>query len=201
MQKQHILLVILLFFNCLLFPQINKYQKEIRISRTAIKTTVMSVVLIKTELPALNINYKLHTFTTHSNFLFHIGFIESTNNYTKVNTLGYLGKYQFGKATLKTLKYKGSTIKFLNSPELQEQMMLKLLKYNQKRLRRCIKKYSGTIINGVVITESGMLAAAHLAGQGNVKRFFRKGKNPKDRYGTSLTKYLCEFSGYSLQLN
>lgn len=201
MHKRYTLLVLFLFFNIFLFPQINEYQKERRIIRTAIKTTVMSVVLIKTELPALNINYKLHTFTTHSNFLFHIGFIESTNDYKKINSLGYLGKYQFGKSTLKTLKYKGSTVKFLNSPELQETMMLKLLKYNQKRLRRYIKKYSGTIINGVVITESGMLAAAHLAGQGNVKSFFRKGINPKDSYGTSLTKYLCEFSGYSLQLN
>ena len=121
-------------------------------------------------------------------------------NYKKINTLGYLGKYQFGKSTLKTLKYKGSIKDFLNSSNIQENLMIKNLNYNKRRLRKTIKTYSGTIIDGVTITESGMLAAAHLSGQGNVKRFFRNGKNPKDAYGSSVTKYLKEFSGYNLNL-
>ena len=35
-------------------------------------------------------------------------------------------------------------------------------------------------IHGVYITESGILAAAHLAGAGNVRKFFRKGYEFKD---------------------
>jgi len=157
---------------------------------TVINTNTEKIVLVNKKLI-------LHT---QNDFLTKLGFTESGNNYKRVNTLGYLGKYQFGKSTLRTLRYKGSTTYFLNSPKLQEKLMLKLLRYNKRRLRRYIKKYNGLVINNTVITESGILAAAHLAGQGNVKRFFRNGKNPKDKYGTPLTKYLTKFSGYSLEL-
>ena len=45
-----------------------------------------------------------------------------------------------------------------------------------------------------------VLAAAHLAGQGNVKKFFRSGNEFKDGYGTRLTSYMTKFSGYHLDL-
>jgi len=38
------------------------------------------------------------------------------------------------------------------------------------------------------------------AGAGNVKRWFRNGKNPKDKLGTSLEDYMKLFSGYTLNL-
>jgi hypothetical protein len=133
-------------------------------------------------------------------FLNAIGHFESGNDYKKVNTLGYLGRYQFGKSTLKTIKVKATKEEFLNNPHLQETAMWRLLKHNQRRLKKYIELYDGKVYNGKVITESGILAAAHLAGQGNVKKFFKNGKNTKDAYGTSLSKYLYEFSGYELKL-
>lgn len=136
----------------------------------------------------------------HDGFLYAIGKFESGNNYTKINTLGYLGKYQFGESTLKTLKIKSTPEEFLNNPQLQETAMWRLLKHNKRRLKKYIEKYDGRIHKGKLITESGILAAAHLAGQGNVKKFFDNGINPADAYGTKLSKYLYMFSGYTLKI-
>ena len=52
-------------------------------------------------------------------FLHDIGHQESGNRYFIVNRFGYMGKYQFGKSTLKTLKIKVTKEAFLNSPDLQ----------------------------------------------------------------------------------
>jgi len=134
-------------------------------------------------------------------FLNAIGHRESTNRYDVVNKWGYMGKYQFGKKTLKNLGYDVSKEEFLNSPHLQEKAMLDLLEHNKNILQSYIDSWEGKIIHGVEITESGILAAAHLAGPGNVKKYFQKGKNFKDGNGTKLTSYLTQFSGYDINLN
>ena len=133
-------------------------------------------------------------------FLNAIGMRESSNRYDVVNGWGYMGKYQFGKRTLKNLGYDISKKEFLNSPHIQEMAMLDLLSHNKKILQSYINQYSGVIVDGTKITESGILAAAHLAGPGNVKRYFKKGKQFKDGNGTKLTSYLINFSGYKLNL-
>lgn len=136
----------------------------------------------------------------HVDFLQAIGHKESGNNYSVVNSFGYMGKYQFGASTLKGLGFKVTKEEFLNNPALQEEAMQALLVHNRKKLKRQIEKYCEQTINGVYVTESGILAAAHLAGQGNVKRFFRKGYEFKDGYGTTMTSYMRKFSGYQLDL-
>ena len=133
-------------------------------------------------------------------FLNSIGMRESSNRYDVVNGWGYMGKYQFGKRTLKNLGYDISKKEFLNSPHIQEMAMLDLLSHNKKILQSYINQYSGVVVDGTKITESGILAAAHLAGPGNVKRYFKKGKQFKDGNGTKLTSYLINFSGYKLNL-
>ena len=133
-------------------------------------------------------------------FLNAIGMRESSNRYDVVNGWGYMGKYQFGKRTLKNLGYDVSKKEFLNSPHIQEMAMLDLLSHNKKILQSYINQYSGVIVDGIEITESGILAAAHLGGPGNVKRYFKKGKQFKDGNGTKLTSYLTNFSGYALNL-
>ena len=137
----------------------------------------------------------------HDRFLDAIGMRESSNRYDVVNGWGYMGKYQFGKKTLKSLGYDVTKEEFLNSPYLQERAMLDLLNHNKKILQKYIDHWDGKTIQGDVITESGILAAAHLAGPGNVKRFLRKGKEFRDGNGTKLTSYLTEFSGYELNLD
>lgn len=138
---------------------------------------------------------------THYAFLEAVGMRESSNNYKAVNQFGYLGKYQFGRETLNGLGYSNiSNREFLRSPDLQEQAMEDLLVHNKKILRRYIEQYEGKVINGIYITESGILAAAHLAGAGNVKRFFRKGYEFKDGNGTKMTSYMKKFSNYQLDI-
>lgn len=137
----------------------------------------------------------------HDMFLDAIGHRESSNRYDVVNGWGYMGKYQFGKRTLKALGYNVSKKEFLNSPYLQEQAMLDLLNHNKKILQKYINYWDGKTINGTKITESGILAAAHLAGPGNVKRFLKEGREFKDGNGTKLTSYLTQFSGYALNLD
>jgi hypothetical protein len=126
-----------------------------------------------------------------------IGFKESQGKYRKINSLGYLGKYQFGIETLKTIGVHNCDA-FLNNPRMQEKAFIALLSKNKWELRKVIERYDGTVLNGIRITESGILAAAHLAGVGSVKKYFRyKGKRfIKDAYGTSLRSYLRRFGGY-----
>lgn len=154
---------------------------------------IVEVEKITPELPEIKIK-------NHSLFLNDLGHRESTNNYKAVNQFGYLGKYQFGRATLNALGYdEVSNREFLANPSIQEEAMYALLLHNKKILRRQIEKYHGTTVNGIYITESGILAAAHLAGPGNVKKFFRKGYEFHDGNGTKMTSYMVMFSGYELE--
>ncbi len=126
-----------------------------------------------------------------------LGFKESQNNYFRVNTLGYLGKYQFGRTTLELIGIKDTNL-FLKTPELQEKAFIANAERNKWVLRKDIKRFVGKKINGVLITESGILAAAHLAGPGGVKKYLRSyGSNSfSDAYGTSIRSYMKRFAGY-----
>ena len=136
----------------------------------------------------------------HTAFLDAIGFRESTNNYKAVNRLGYLGKYQFGKKTLRAIGISVSKEEFLDSPKIQEEAMQLLLEHNRKNLKRFIKKYNNTTVHGIYVTESGILAAAHLGGAGSVKKWFRTGKVRKDGNGVKITSYMTRFGGYNLSI-
>ena len=118
-------------------------------------------------------------------FLLDLGFQESGNRYDVVNRFGYMGKYQFGKSTLRTLKIKVTKEAFLNSPDLQEYAMQQLLLHNKRKLQKYINDFDGQIIHGILVTESGLLAAAHLGGQGSVKKWFRNGKITQDGNGSN----------------
>ncbi|MFH4965862.1 peptidoglycan-binding protein LysM [Gaetbulibacter sp. M235] len=126
-----------------------------------------------------------------------LAFKESRGDYFTVNTLGYLGKYQFGKATLKLIGIHDSE-EFLKDPELQERAFIANAERNKWILRRDIKNFVGKKINGIAITESGILAAAHLAGAGSVKDYLRSygTENFEDAYGTTIEYYMKKFSGY-----
>ena len=134
------------------------------------------------------------------NFLNAIGHRESTNRYDVVNRWGYMGKYQFGRSTLKGLGFKVTKQEFLNNPQLQEEAMMALLLHNKEKLQKYIDVFDGQTVNGMLITESGILAAAHLGGQGSVKRYFKNGKVFRDGNGTKITSYMKQFSGYDIKL-
>jgi len=159
-------------------------------TRPAIK-----VIMPRIEAPKIEIDLK-----DHSSFLAKIGHYESGNRYEKVNRWGYMGRYQFGQETLKALNINVTKKKFLSSPMLQEEAMSRLLEDNQRTLRRYIRKYDSKVVNGIYVTESGILAAAHLGGAGSVIDWFKNGVDFKDANGTPITRYMKLFSGYQLDL-
>ena len=83
---------------------------------------------------------------------------------------------------------------------MQEKVFIAYCKVNKWILRKDIKRSVGKIINGIKITESGILAAAHLSGAGNVKKYLRSNgsRNLSDAYGTSIASYMEIFAGYDV---
>jgi hypothetical protein len=138
----------------------------------------------------------------YNSYVQKIGEKESGGNYEAVNTLGYLGKYQFGAMALQDmgLVKKGTSLKGLNNPsnwnieggkqaflsnaQLQEDTMLRYTKQNFKTLNRI----------GVINKDSspqevaGYLAASHLLGPGGAREL-SKGNVGADAYGTSSATY------------
>lgn len=128
-----------------------------------------------------------------------LAFKESQGNYFSTNTLGYLGKYQFGIGTLQLMGVYNAT-RFLNDPVLQERAFQTNIARNKWILRKDIARFQGKWVGGIEVTESGILAAAHLAGPGNVKKYLRSfgSLNFQDSYGTSIAHYMKKFSGYDV---
>jgi len=188
-----IILVVITMFALLAFAEVTKAVVVEQVKMEPLPIVVPEIV-IRAE--PLTIKSK-----SHQAFLEDIGERESSGRYGIVNAYGYLGKYQFGRNTLNSLGYKNiSSAEFLNNHSLQEEAMLELLIHNKKVLRRQIRKHHGKFLHGVLVTESGLLAAAHLAGPGNVRKWVRKGNDFKDGLGTSMTSYMVNFSGYRLEL-
>lgn len=115
-----------------------------------------------TETEYLNFPFTGKTFTGFKEAL---AFKESQGKYTLINSLGYMGKYQFGRAALRAIGINDNS-EFLNNPRLQEKAFKALLAKNKWILRKEIQEYDGKTVNGIEITESGILAAAHLGGAG-----------------------------------
>lgn len=134
-------------------------------------------------------------------FMEDLGYRESGGRYNIVNQYGYMGKYQFSIRTLRLIGIYTTKQQFLNNPSLQDEAMIRLLRHNKETLLPYIEKYDGNkIVSNVVITESGILAAAHLAGAGNVEKYFVTGRDFRDGNGTKLTYYMIKFSGYKLNI-
>ena len=155
----------------------------------------MALIKITPEAEVPNIIIK-----DHKAFLNAIGMRESSNRYHIVNKHGYMGKYQFGSKTLRSLGIKVSKKEFLSNPQMQEQAMHLLMRSNYKNLKKYIDKYDGKKIHGVKVTKSGIIAAAHLGGSGNVKKWFRRGLDFSDANGTKITSYMKKFEDYKLNL-
>jgi len=139
-------------------------------------------------------------------FLYKMAYYESRNNWRITNDSGYIGKYQFGRSALKSTGFSYvNSIKFKVNPDIwpeeqQDIAMIRLLKKNEINLDFYISKYNNTYLNDVYITKSGLLAAAHLAGVSNVKKYLNSNgtHNCKDIYGTTIEKYLKIFKNYIL---
>lgn len=140
-------------------------------------------------------------------FIMDLGFRESSNDWKSINLIGCLGEWQFSEATLKFLGYAHVTPEnFRRDPsifprEVQLEALLALINWNLHFLKR-YETFIGDTINGVVITQSGMIAASHLGGAKTLMDFLDSGGkvNKADTLGTSINDYMHLFQGYDLKM-
>jgi hypothetical protein len=138
-------------------------------------------------------------------FVTDLGYRESGNNWQSVNCIGCFGEWQFAESTVHYLGYKHVTLKKFRTdpgifpPELQRKVLESLIKVNLVLMKK-YESYIGDTINGVPITKSGMIAAAHLGGARSVKLFLSsKGKLDRaDVLGTRVSNYMKKFSFYDI---
>lgn len=158
---------------------------------------------------------------TLQDFLDALGKRESGGNYKAFNKFGYAGKYQMGEAALIDSGYyqkKGhynndwqgvftgkdnvhSINDFLNNPRAQENAQLAFKRRQWLYLKALnAHTYCGKNINNFTITESGLLAGAHLKGARTVAEYLKSNgkQNPKDGFGTTVESYIKNFAGYDV---
>lgn len=109
---------------------------------------------------------------------------EPSNNPQAENELGYIGLYQMGEAALIDNGYYSKPSKkynndwtgkhainskedFKNNPDVQN---IAVREY-QKQLWSQLQSHEGQTVDGVLLTKSGILAAAHLHGAAGFKEW------------------------------
>lgn len=142
---------------------------------------------------------------------------ESGGDYSIENSIGALGAYQFMPTTLNNLKELYNLPEwqpkenFLNNPALQDRYHDKLIESNYEALLASgAKDWLGIVVSGSLnpkykdyvayVNWYGLLAGSHLAGVGNVKKFFLQGVN-KDDGRTSVSDYMAFFSDINSEGN
>jgi len=128
---------------------------------------------------------------------------ESDNTPTVVNWLGYMGKYQFGPRTLWALgeEFKVTKAEFLSTETLQDRAMMQYMRDNRIWIADLIQQFDGKWYQGTYITESGLLAGAHLVGSHGLRAWLegRRGTRIIDAKGTHVRDYVRLFSRYNLE--
>ncbi|NJM70735.1 MAG: hypothetical protein HC862_11170 [Scytonema sp. RU_4_4] len=154
------------------------------------------------------------------------------------NPLSFIGKYQFGEILLIRLGYykadiyyghgadkkdwqgrwtkkKGidSKLKFLNSPNVQEEAIREAFRVYWKDINDILSQQGQSINNylgqkktfndkgkskTITVTLSGIIAGAHLRGPNRVVELLLKGKVSYDELGTSILEYMDIFGGYDM---
>ena len=148
--------------------------------------------------------------------------MESGGDYRAVNTLNFIGAYQFGEAALVDLGYVrrdrdlydndfggGFTGKdgirsvrdFLNNPPVQDKAARAWMKVMWRYIEgERLHRYAWTKVGGVTLTPSGMLGATHLLGTGGLRDFIRSGGSSKvrDPYGTPISRYVKKLAEFDV---
>jgi hypothetical protein len=108
-----------------------------------------------------------------------------------------LGKYQFMPKTLRGMGIDPNN--FVGNAAAQEAAIRQFTADNDACLQRNgAYNHIGQVRNGVTITRSGLLGAAHLGGCGGAARWAKTGRGPSDQLGTSLANYAGKFEGYGM---
>lgn len=155
---------------------------------------------------------------TYDDFFDTLGFRESSNRYDVVNIYGSMGRYQMGEASFIDIGlytttgnpydnvYGGtftgkygvwSVSDFLAKPAAQDQAIRDYMALQFGYLKS-VWAYDGQTIDGVAVTISGLLAAAHILGWDGAAAWVTSGGDtvPKDNFGTTITEYATLMGGY-----
>ena len=136
------------------------------------------------------------------NFLTQIAYVESRNTKgAKRDGSQYWGLYALGTDARREAGCENVPEEvFMKYTDIQHASMIRFLVSHKKQLQKYIDKYSGKVIDGVLVTESGILAMSHL-GCGAAKSYLDSGVIPNtDKNGNPVRSYL-KLGGYNLQLN
>lgn len=185
--RKYIILLICLFLS------FNYNFSNVTSSKVIEHSKIHSIINLPKEVKKINIEAKYDT------YLAKLSHHESRGNSRIVNKQGCIGLYQFKVSTLRYLGYEVTLDEFKNNPDCfpewqQHEAAIKFTKINKQLLSSVIDKYNGQVVNGITITETGILAAAALAGHGGVKKYFNSNQNNKDINGTSVECMLRKFS-------
>lgn len=124
---------------------------------------------------------------------------ESTGYHIGLWQMGYPARKDAGYGNITTKKFKRDQSVFPPSKQLDAiKNYIKII--SDRYMKEYIDKYSGTVINGIPITKSGIIAASHLVGPKHVKRYLDSGgkKIKSDANKTSLEEYLKIFYNYKI---
>lgn len=155
-------------------------------------------------------------------FLLALQSMESGGDYQIVNSLNYLGAYQFGEAALTDLgfvRYDGdaldndygggwtgkhgihSTNDFLRSREAQDRAAVEWvgLLWSYAEMKD-LDGYAWSEIGGVELTPSGMIAAMHLLGPDALAQYIETDGRAdlRDPYGTPILNYIVTMADYEI---
>ncbi len=159
---------------------------------------------------------------TFAAFLIALRMAESGGDYQAVNSLNFIGAYQFGEAALIDLGYVrmdsdvydndfsgGWTGKngitsmtvFLNDPREQDRAAKRWMRVMWGYIEsRGIDGYAWETVGQTRLTTSGMLAASHLLGAGALQEYIDSGGriDPRDPYGMPLSEYIAKLGGFEI---
>lgn len=155
-------------------------------------------------------------------FLIALQLMESDGNYQSVNTLNYLGAYQFGEAALTDLgfvRYDGnamdnnysggwtgkygvdSAAEFLRNEQAQDRAANEWaeLLWTYAEMKD-LDSHAWQNIGGVELTPAGMVAAMHLLGPGGLSDFISSNGQAdlRDPYGTPIIHYIVKLANYDM---
>lgn len=166
-------------------------------------TKVVEPVFIETYTTTDTIvSYPKDSTMTIENFLLQIQYTESRYNPSAYREGSqFWGLYQIGELERKAAGY-GDISKsvFENHPEIQHMCMINLMKYNKSHMQKYIDKYDGKIIDGVLVTESGIIALCQL-GCGAAQKYLDKGIFPQTDANGNSPRSLIKLGGYNLDLD
>ncbi|MBD9357325.1 TIGR03758 family integrating conjugative element protein [Methylomonas albis] len=158
----------------------------------------------------------------YSDYLAALSAKESGNKPASVNPYGFLGSYQMGESALIDAGYyqkdptpnvndwQGSwtgkngiysKTDFLANASGQTQA---ISDYNNKQWSMIqtlgLDSYVGQTVGGMLLTESGLLAGAHLVGVGGLRSFLKSNGTvlPSDANHTAITQYIAAFNGFNI---